>query len=189
MKISLIGNCQAKALTWYLSELDKNFDVKYISAKTFLEFGMYQVFRGKPTPTIIDTQKGIQRLQNSDFIIYQHIKPETSKNFNFEKIKYYGRNAKLISFSHMMYDSEDPEQAQLKGMELRAKKFNIDIPANEIIKKHGDKVKVCKEAAHPNHPCSFYFLELVRGICVKAEWEYYSNEQYHFYLKEGYPFC
>jgi len=28
MKISLIGNCQTMALTWYLKQLNKDFDVK-----------------------------------------------------------------------------------------------------------------------------------------------------------------
>ena len=30
MKISLIGNCQIKALTWFTQQLNSDFDVKYI---------------------------------------------------------------------------------------------------------------------------------------------------------------
>ena len=43
---------------------------------------------------------------------------------------------------------------------------------------------------HPQKPLAhvFYFLELVREICIKTGWDYYSKEQYNQYLKEGYPF-
>lgn len=36
--------------------------------------------------------------------------------------------------------------------------------------------------------CQTYFLELVREICSKTGWNYYSDEQYNQYLKKGYPF-
>ena len=190
MNISLVGNCQAKALVWYLSQLNEQFDVKYISIEMFREtFGRLQNFEGKPTPSITNTQEAVERLQNSNFIIYQNILESTSKDFNFKKIREYSSVAKLISFSSMIYDPNDPNEFYQKGMADRDKQFNVDITANQIIEKHGNKVKVLKDTAKPNHPCSFYFLELVREICIKAKWEYYTNEQYNFYLKERYPFC
>jgi hypothetical protein len=66
----------------------------------------------------------------------------------------------------------------------RANEFNIDIPAHTIIEKHGSKITMQQK----NHPHVFYFLELVREICIKTGWDYYSEEQYNQYLKEGYPF-
>jgi len=66
----------------------------------------------------------------------------------------------------------------------RANKYNIDIPAHKIIEKHGSKIQIQRK----NHPKVFYFLELVREICKKTDWDYYSDEQYNQYLKEGYPF-
>jgi len=190
MNISLLGNCQAKALVWYLSQLNEQFDVKYISIEVFRNvFGGDQNFRGKPTPSITNTQEAVERLQNSNFIIYQNIEEDTSKNFNFKKIREYSSVAKLISFSSMVYDPKDPHKFYQKEMAYRDKKFNVDITANQIIEKHGNKVKVQKKGTKkPNHPCSFYFLELVREICIKAKWEYYTDEQYNFYYKERYPF-
>jgi hypothetical protein len=82
----------------------------------------------------------------------------------------------------MYYNVEHPEC--LSGMIRRAKKLNIDIPAHKIIKKYGCKITMQQE----NHPHVFYFLELVREICTKTGWNYYSEKQYNQYLKEGYPF-
>tara|TARA_B110000305_G_scaffold194789_1_gene219025 strand:- start:879 stop:1142 length:264 start_codon:yes stop_codon:yes gene_type:complete len=86
----------------------------------------------------------------------------------------------------MFYDPRDLDQKALKGMEERAVRFNIDIPAHKIIEKHGAKITM--QEGEARHPHVFYFLELVREICALTGWNYYSDKQYNQYLKEGYPF-
>jgi len=181
--ITLVGNCQTKALSWYIEQLDQNFDVKWICIENFVPYwGPASKFQGKPINVITDTQEATKRLQSSDYLIFQHIQSESSENYNLEKIKMHAKNAKLISISSMLYDTDYPEY--LEGMIERANKFNIDIPAHIIIEKHGSKITMQQN----NHPHVFYFLELVREICAKTGWDYYSEEQYNQYLKEGYPF-
>jgi hypothetical protein len=186
MKITLLGNCQTKALTWYIQQLNENFDVKWLQPEFAREFAWARpgIFREKSTPTITGTENSIERLKRSSFLIYQPISPATSKNFNFEKIKSYNPECNFISISSFFYEPEDSQEEALKGMIDRANKYNIDIPAHKIIEKHGAKIEVQQK----NHPKVFYFLELVREICKKTGWDYYSDEQYNQYLEEGYPF-
>jgi len=186
VNISLFGNCQTKALSWYIQQLDPSFDVKWICIERFLTtpWGPKPTFQGKPINVITDTQEVIKTLKSSDYVIFQHIKIATSENYNIVQLKKHVSKDKLISISSMFYQPKDPEQKSLKGMIKRAQKLNIDIPAHKIIEKHGSKITV----QEINHPRVFYFLELVREICAKTGWNYYSDEQYKQYLKEGYPF-
>ncbi len=192
MKITLVGNCQTKALTWYIQQLNENFEVKWLQPEFGRESAWTQpgIFCKKSTPTITGTEDSIERLKDSSFLIYQSILPETSKNFNFEKIKSYNPECHFISISSFYYESEDPQEEALKGMIDRANKYNIDIPAHKIIEKHGAKIEVQQKRKKKiiNHPKVFYFLELVREICAKTGWDYYSDAQYNQYLQEGYPF-
>ena len=185
MKITLLGNCQTKALSWYIRQLDSSFDVQWICIERFLDnWGPVIGFHGKRINVITDIQEAIKRLESSDYIIFQHIQTNVSENYNLNAIEKHAKNAKLISISSFFYEPNDPNQKMLEGMIERAEQFNIDIPAHKIIQKHGPKITTQTS----NHPHVFYFLELVREICVKADWDYYSKEQHNQYLKEGYPF-
>ena len=185
MNITLLGNCQTKALSWYIQQLDPSFNVKWICIEIFLRYwGPDSKFNGKPINVITDTQKAIKTLKSSDYVIFQPLKTETSENYNLVELKKHVSKGKLISTSSMFYQPKDPEQKLLNGMIERAEKHNIDIPAHKIIEKHGPKITMITK----NHPEVFYFLELVREICAKTGWNYYSEEQHNQYLKEGYPF-
>ena len=190
MKITLLGNCQTKALTWYIGQLNLDFDVKWISPD-FHSIGSWQLenpFFGKNIQIISDINESKQILQNSEYIIYQHIKQERTKHFNHEEIKKHQSHAQLISVSSFFYEPEDPQEEALKGMIDRANKYDIDIPAHKIIEKHGSSITIESSTQCPAHPTVFYFLELVREICTKTGWDYYPDEQYNQYLEEGYPF-
>ena len=185
MKITVIGNCQTKALSWYVDQLDQSVDVKWICIEKFLpDWGSQTEFQGKPINVITDVQEGIKRLQSSDYVIFQHIQINTSDNYNTDQLKKHVTRGKLISINSMFYDPTDPDQKLLKGMIERAEIFNIDIPAHKIIDKHGSKITMWAK----NHPNVFYFLELVREICNKIDLDYYSDKQYNQYLQKGYPF-
>lgn len=189
--ITLVGNCQTKALSWYIEQLDQNFDVKWICIERFLPYwGPDTMFEGKPINVITDTQEATKRLQSSDYLIFQHIHSKSSENYSLEKIKMHAKDAKLISISSFFYDPDikDPKESGLMGMIERANRFNIDVPAHKMIEKHGPKIEIVGNNKPPIHPGVFYFLELLREICAKTGWDYYSEEQYNQYLKEGYPF-
>jgi len=214
MKITLLGNCQTRALTWYIQQINVNYDVKWVCIERLKKMGGGWLRSGsgdKFIGIISDTREAINRLKLSDYVIFQHIRPETSENYNVDQIKKHAKNAELISISSFLYKPDDPEQKSLKGMIERAEEFNIDIPAHKIIEKHGVKIDTQKRIINKrrfqsriqtiiedrgceiivkqgNHPKVFYFLELVREICELTGWEYYNDEQYNQYLKDGYPF-
>ena len=195
MKITLLGNCQTKALTWYIQQLDQRFDVKWIWTDIGMDdWAKKQKFRGKSIPTISSTQHAKDILNDSGYIIYQPIRPSRIPDFNYEDIQRYGNSAKLISIGCFYCQKPDEEiidkkiyqeKTGLIGMKERAKEFQLDIPPHKIIEKYGVD-KVATENAY--HPRALYFLELVRQICTEISWNYYSDEQYNKYLKEGYPF-
>jgi len=192
-KISLIGNCQTLALTWYLQQLNKDFDVQWIQLAGELgnKIASESNAWGKKITKIVSIETGINRLQQSDYVIFQHLKIKTSPHYNLEELKKHVTKGKLISISSFFYDPSDPERFNLKRMKQIANKLKIDVSAHKIIEKHGSKITVEKSAKGHNkinHPQAFYFLEVVRGICAKTGWDYYSDEQYNQYLKEGYPF-
>lgn len=183
MKITLLGNCQTKALTWYIQQLNSNFDVRWVCIEAFNgTWGHHTSFNDKDIPVIVNVNESISRLKKSDLVIFQHVREGFSKSFNYKKLNSYLANVQSISINSMFYDTDHPEY--LEGMIERANEFNIDIPAHTIIEKHGSKITMQQK----NHPHVFYFLELVREICIKTGWDYYSEEQYNQYLKEGYPF-
>jgi hypothetical protein len=184
MIITLLGNCQTKVLSWYIQQLHASFDVKWVCIELFSdkEWAYSPFFKDKNISVITNSEQSISRLQQSDLVIFQHIGEKSSKLFNYKKLNSYLANSQSISISSMFYDTDHPEY--LEGMIERANVFNIDIPAHTIIEKHGSKITMQQN----NHPHVFYFLELVREICAKIGWNYYSEEQYNQYLKEGYPF-
>ena len=185
IKIATLGNCQTMALCWYIRKLNLEFTAKWIAGM----LADYSFAKGRKTfkdqidHNIYDKDESMSYLREADYLIYQKIEPKTCNTWNHEKIATYVKNdCKLISVSHMMYDPR--EEKFLNGMKQRALKLNIDIPAHKIVQKHGSKITMQQK----NHPHAFYFLELVREICAKTGWNYYSKEQYNQYLKEGYPF-
>ena len=68
MKISLLGNCQTKALTWYIQQLNLDFDVKWISPDfhRIQEWQLQNPFFGKNIQIISNVNESKQILQNSE---------------------------------------------------------------------------------------------------------------------------
>ena len=204
MKISLIGNCQIKGLAWYLQRINSNFDVQYIWTNIGLgnwartqqcPFVPNRGRGGRHVPTVVDAIQARARLLDSDYILYQPIRPSRIQDFNYEGIQKYRDNAKLISIGcfycanintkHLTNTQEYEARTGLLGMKERAEKFHLDIQPHKIIEKHGIDAMATDTAYHPK---TLYFLELVREICAITGWNYYPEEQYNQYLAEGFPF-
>lgn len=197
--ISLIGDCQMKALSWYIQKLNHKFNVRYICLERWFKISYFirDRFLGEITPTITNTDDGVRFLKASDHIICQHISEEKSEHYNYNKILQYSNKDKITLVNSMRYHPELPEL--LKGMIERSEMLNIDIPAHKLIEKFPNKIGPGKRqpgsrrgkvgpSSAAYHPNVFYFVELVREICIKNSWDYYSDELYNQLLKRGYPF-
>lgn len=171
MKCTLIGNCQTLALTKYIEFLEQGHDVMWIHLEAFQHWNL-QAFKEMPIRTCVKDEDSIQRLRESDIIIYQPIKAKTSPTFHPEKLKEYAPHAKFISISSLVYDKNDMDKWE--RMRTRAHKHNIDIPGHIIMEKFGDRIKMQQK----DHPSALYFFEVMREICKILGWEYYTDEQY-----------
>lgn len=190
-KVTLLGNCQTKALTWYIQQLNPEFDVQWVQPEFSMgrEWGDVAIFNHKHIPMIREIKKSQERLKQSSFLIYQHLNPKISKHYNFQKIKSYNPKCRFISISSYHYNPNHGRKPikSLSGMIERAEKFNIDIPGHKIIKKY-HLHEIINSRSDPAHPRALYFLDLIKEICTLTGWNYYSDEQHNQYLKQGYPF-
>lgn len=196
MKITIIGNCVNKALTWYIQQLNKDFDVKYIW--TIPGVSKDDFFKNKLAPTITNTNEAKKRLSDSDFIIYHPIQPTRVKYFNYKDIKKYEtENCKLIPIGVFFLDRSDPSRDNtqstckylkkrgLLGIKERAEKHNMEIKIHKIIEKYEPDELTTNNSYHPK---VLFILELVREICKLTGWQFYSEEQYDQYITTKYPF-
>jgi len=186
MNIATVGNCQSRALTWYIQQLSPDFVCKHIPAEKLFKLKSLDP-TGSQLPFLNTVEESIDFLNEADILVYMHISPGYSLNWNYEKIlKYINERCLPISISSFHW-SPDPDLHHLyDGMIDRWKKFDIDIPAHKIIDEHVDEISIQSPTAytHPNHK---YYLELVRCICNKLDWNYYSHEQYNTISKYKWP--
>lgn len=191
--ITLVGNCQTKALAWYIQQLDSSFDVKWVRISSQIDsiWAEDEEFGGKIVPTLTRTEDAIKRVKDSTFLIYQHLSRKASTYFHKDLIRTYNPECNFITVSIFYLLPDRPDMRGMTGMVHRAELHDIDIPGHIIFEKHKDKINIEHTADGkpvPNHPTVVYFLEVVREICKKTGWNYYSDEQYDQYLEEGYPF-
>lgn len=197
IKISLFGNCQTKYLTWYLSQLPEDVDVNWIVIERFHKVGwIYKNFVDMDKSKIIvdtsfNSRKAYNCLNKSDYIIYQKIRPCTSKFFNFKKVEEYFYKKKLISIPNFFMSHL---KSSLDELVNRKNYQKIDIfPHKELEEyrkdleskrpKFHEKIDVSRIWApgfqNPcaNHPKTKYYLFLVKHICKKLNLKYFSEEK------------
>lgn len=190
MKIATVGSCQAMALNWYIKQLRPDNEVKWSCTEIWHswendEFGNPDSRWGSQAhDNIWKVDECIDYIKSADYIIYQKILPETSEFFNYEKIdSYMKEGCRSISFSFIQNNS--PED--MKGMQEREAALNLDIPVSEIILNH-EKRNLFKFNYKGLHPNSIFFLEILRHICTKLDWEFFNPHQYSEISKLGFPF-
>jgi hypothetical protein len=103
MNITLLGNCQTLALTWYFQELNSNFNVVWIQFEKaeHLKNAMLKDYcKGKFISIISDINKGIERLKCSDYIIYQPMQEKTSPSCKSKISKRHDRKGSKIQYRY-----------------------------------------------------------------------------------------
>ena len=158
-KIVCIGNCQARSIAKYLFEILDNYSVKYVPyndnfiKKMFLHetnkyYSSQFIFL-----TVFDKKDAIKTLMESDIIIYQNIKKETSPLFNEEKLYEYNENCIKVSLPSIRLDYNDYLNS-LKELKFREKIKNNNIIVSDIIEENTDKRLMLLNKSHPN---TFFF--------------------------------
>lgn len=193
MKIATLGSCQAMALNWYIKQLLPDCEANWVAPEIFQFWkenpdftSVESVWKTQANQNIFNTEEGVKYLKLSDYIIYQKIKPETSSNFNYEKIASYAKpSAKTLSFTYFQYDGtgKDPTKEMRKREEL----LLPDIKVSELILKN-PKRKHFKFNEKGTHCNSIFFLEILRQVCEQLNWDFFDEEQYSKIRDQHYPF-
>ena len=201
--ITCIGNCQALSLTWYLSQLGPEFDVSYVCPSMKLQdliigdsveeapllnnYDDYFIKAGKLIKGAKTPSMGVDMVKKSDLVFFQTIRLSTSKLFNLPKLQSYVDVSKLKQIGVFHYNPDAPFiESGFLGMMEREKQNNVEFSICDLICKHRDKI-YC-QPGNLSHPNSFYFLELVRSICEKMEWDFYDESTYMEILEQKWPF-
>ena len=94
-RIGFVGNCQTVYLNFLLEELLKN-NRNYITKWCCYNINIAFFQNVKSKNKISHHEEGIKYLQQCDFIIYQHILPQTSEFFNTECILKYKKETCVL---------------------------------------------------------------------------------------------
>ena len=190
MIITTLGNCQTNVLCRYIRILKPLEDVKFCSSK-FEWWKNYPRFLDQVDHVISDMHEQKQRLIDSDFILYQVMRQEKAgadelTQPGLRETNQQNVTQRQLSMTSFVLKDED-RAGTFEGMLTREHNNNIDIRATDILNKHPGKIRNMIGTGG-NHPNALYFLEVMREICTRWDWDYYSDEQYQTLLEEGYPF-
>jgi len=189
MNISLYGNCQTRALFFYIKKLQPNANIKWICPDLAFDKKLHgwahtQKFEGKFVESLYNVHQSIDFIKECDLVIYQNINTVRSPQINQNIIKKHAKqNANLISIASYYYDSS--LQNPLDGMISRESKLKLSISSVELIIKNSKIHNVDQVYQHPN---VHYFLDLCDSICSIMNWEKFMENDKKELLEEGYPF-
>ena len=197
MVITTLGNCQTMALCRYIRILKPGADVKFCTSNFIVRSHLFsrnrEMFGDQVDHVIEDMHEQKQRLTRSDFVLYQAMKLIPAGAHELTQAGLRDTNQQhpdmnMLSVTSFKYNDDDP--SLFEGMLTREHKNNVDIRATDIINKHPGKIngKGVKYPGTFDHPNAFYFLEVMREICTRWDWDYYSDEQYEQLIEQGYPF-
>ena len=181
--IGFIGNCQTVSLNFFLENcLSKEYITKWCRYNDKISF--FQTF--KSTHKLGILKYGVAYLKNCEVIIYQHIKASTSPLFNTEAIKKYKKpNTILISMPSIFFYYNDYDASLLKLQEQEKNLLNIGddhvITVSDIINDNKDKNLLLTH----NHPNTFFFLEILKKICLILNIPYLSKDKYDYFMKDN----
>lgn len=180
MNIIFIGNCQIVSLCFFLQQLTKfkNYNVYYCCyGDEFIpHLGKWS---DKVINKIIDQCESIEKIKNSDFIIYQEINISKSYFCNYKKLCELKKpTCKLIKMPSI-YVNYNHYDNSIKELQCREIKNKVDITVSNII----DQFKYDKLVFGINHPTTFLFLEIIKKLCIFLNINFFEQHEYNKYLE------
>ena len=180
IRIGFVGNCQTVYLNFLLEELLKN-NSQYITKWCCYNIKTAYFANVKSKNKIKDHNEGINYLKECDFIIYQHILPQTSEFFSTDCILKYKKNTcVLISMPSIHFDITNYDSSLLE-LQRRESINNVTISVSNIIQENKNQ----RLFIDIIHPTPFLFLEIFKKICSLMNINSFTNEQYNFFMKEN----
>ena len=187
MNIATLGNCQTKVLQVFLRKFLSNFTFRWVCVDTFSKpnehaWAKQEIFYDESIECIFDANESINFLRNADVIIYQKLKDDTSPLFHELKIQEYAKpSCTLISKQSFHYnpESDDP----MLGLRHRHKIDPVTIPVEQLMINN----PLVTNEDLPEHPNTYYYIELVKEICKINQWPMPSKDDEDFFLERNWP--
>jgi hypothetical protein len=180
MNLTFIGNCQTLSLCFYLQQLldsNKNNICWILYGKEFEQH--LNNWSDKCINKILNYDDAIIKIQNSDIIVYQEIDIDKSIFCNTKKLQEIKKSScKLIKMPSIWLDYNDYDNS-LKELQSREKNNNVDIMVTSTI----DKFKNINLMLTINHPKTFFFLEIIRELCLLINIDFFTENQCNKFLE------
>lgn len=175
INITFIGNCQMVSLCFYMQKLfknDKNYNIAWVlySNDFIKHLGNWSI---KCNNKIIKSNEIIQRIINSDIIIYQNINKNKSLFCNTEtlnKVKKKSCKLLILPSIYLIYDDFDNS---IKKLIERENKNNVDIKVSIIFKtfRNNNLMLTC------DHPNTFLFMAILQRICYLLNFNFFTKRR------------
>lgn len=179
MNITFIGNCQTVSLCFYFQQLlNENNNICWVLyGEDFIpHIGNWSM---KCKNKIIDYDNSIQKIKDSDIIIYQNICESKSLFSNTNTLLEIKKNScKLIQISsiYLIYNDFDNS---IKELINRENENNVDIKVSNILYNFKDNNLMLDYC----HPKTFLFMEIIKELCNLLNFNFFTEEQYNNFLK------
>jgi len=180
MNITFIGNCQTISLCFYFQKLlNENYNICWLLFDEEFKPHITGDWCVKCKNKITDYNKSIQKIKNSDVIIYQNINVNKSSFCNRDSLQQLMKSGcKLIQISsiYLIYDDFDNS---IKELINRENINNVDIKVSNILY----QFKHTNLMLTHNHPKTFLFMEIVKILCNLLNLEFFKEKKYNKFLK------
>lgn len=180
MNITFIGNCQTVGLCFYLQRLlhSKKYDICWILYGE--EFRPHvNEWSVKCNNKILDYDMSIQKIKESDIIIYQNIdinKSLLSNTNTLHELKKDGCKLIQIPSIYLIYSDFDNS---IKELIYRENKNKVDISVSSIFTQFKDinLMLTC------HHPKTILFMEIIKIICKIIYVDFFTQEMYDYFMQ------
>lgn len=179
MNITFIGNCQTVTLCFYFQQLlSDNENICWISyGDEFIK--RVNKWSNKCKNKILNYDIAIQKIKESDVIIYQNINKNKSLYSNTDTLRELAKSScKLIQIPsvYLVYDDFDNS---IQEMITRENNNNVDIKVSDIFIKYKNK-NLMLSFVHPN---TFLFMEIMKALCEMLDLDFFTEKQYSQFVK------
>jgi hypothetical protein len=182
VNITFIGNCQTLSLCFFFQKLleNQNYTVHWISYDE--EFNEHvQDWADKCDNKILFLDDALERIDESDIIIYQEIRLERSTFSNTKKLLEIKKDTcRLIKVPSIYFDYNNYEKS-INKLIIRENTKNIDIKVSNIF----NKFKKYKLMLSPRHPKTSLFLEMVKELCKLLDIPFFTKEKYKTFIENN----
>ena len=181
MIITFIGNCQTVSLCFYFQQL-LTCEVYWILFGNEFKPHLGE-WSDKVKNKIIDPEKSINCIKNSDIIIYQQIIKDKSYFSNDETLQNLKKETCiLIKIPSIYLDYSDYEYS-IRELKKREIENEVNVKVSDIFEEYkNDKLMLTV-----NHPNTFLFLKIVDKLCnILGINTFTQNEKEIFLKKDNY---